>query len=333
MEYRGKYFSKDGSIKYLLDVKARSPFIPTDIHTLSIESAFIPLKSRKEDKPENVLCLSSQIGCAYKCYICANSRATFYRCLTPKEINEQISLTLQQDNNLDRVKKSGRVEYAFMAIGEPLYGNNVIHAIQQHDAFVPGTFFSLSTIGAEGYVKRLSQANLPYPVRLELSLHFPNDKLRNWWMPHDMLFGFNKTPVRNIETMLNEAEEYSKKHPGKVTLNYTMIDGINNTDESLDQLSKLLKNRKGIFYVKLMRPNLTSSMVYSWKEEEGVSRTYNPKQFKNLLEQLGIEVTTFESKGQDILAGCGMMTTRFDTARGVLQQPHVPEAKQELIGF
>jgi len=197
MEYRAKTRSEDGTIKYLLDV-------PTHARNLSVEAAFIHLPSRANEKPEYVLCLSSQIGCAYNCKMCANMLRTFYRCLTPKEINEQITLVLGQDNNLKRVRQAGNVEYAFMAIGEPLYGTNVIEGIRQHTPYIKDTRFSLSTVGEKGTITRLKKARLPFPVRLELSLHFSNDTLRNEWMQSNQLWitaliMSSKSAVRQIE--------------------------------------------------------------------------------------------------------------------------------------
>ncbi len=332
MKYRSTYYSKDGSIKYIFDARAKGFHRKLGTLEAQIETAFIHIPSREGEKPEYILCLSSQVGCVYRCLMCKNMFESFYGCLTPDEINEQIELTLAQDNNLEKIKSEDSVEYAFMAIGEPLYGANLIHAIQRHKHVVSDTRFALSTVGASGTIRRLTKAELPYPVRLELSLHFSNDKLRNEWIIPDHLF-FKKEHKLNIKKMLEEAEEYAQKHPGKVTLNYMLIDGINNTDKNISELEELLKN-KDAFYVKVMWPNITSSMVFSWKKEfiPG-TRTYSPKEFRDRLLQVEIPATLFESKGTDILAGCGMMTVSFKDKKGVFSNIEIPEADPLKLGF
>lgn len=337
MNYRATTYSEDGTIKYILGVPIKLQNSSRRIET-GVEAAFIHLPDRKDGKPEYVLCLSSQVGCFYDCRMCANAFSMFHRCLHPEELNEQIALVLGQDGNLEKIKKAGQVEYAFMAMGEPLFGASVVKAIQEHKRFVPDTRFSLSTVGAKGTIKRLANADLPYPVRLELSLHFSNDRLRNEWIRSDYIFRV-KDPELNIEQMLREAEEYYQKHPGKVTLNYALIDGVNNMDENVSELLHLLRGqRKEIFYVKVMRPNLTSSLVYSarlldTRLDATSIKTYNPRDFRDKLLENGIEATLFESKGTDIYAGCGMMVARYSGEQGTFFVRPIPEADASMIGF
>jgi 23S rRNA (adenine2503-C2)-methyltransferase len=338
MKYRSTCYSEDGTIKYVFDVKAKGWHQQIanrfgNLREVSIESAFIHLPERADGKPEYILCLSSQAGCVYRCLMCRNMFESFYGCLSPDEINEQIQLVLAQDNNLEKITSKGAVEYAFMAVGEPLYGANVIQAIRKHEKVVDDTRFALSTIGASGTIKRLTNANLPYPARLELSLHFSNDRVRNEWiLPDEMFFG--KKPRLSIEKMLEEAEEYAQKHPGKITLNYVLIDGINNMDQNISELWGLLRDKTDIFYVKVMWPNITSSFVFSWKKEH-IPKTYSPEEFRDRLSEAGIPATLFESKGTDIAAGCGMMSSRFGEKKGVItpEEMHIPQADPAKLGF
>lgn len=331
IKYRAKCYSADGTVKYLLDATTKGFFRHLSNRLeATIESAFIHLPDRADGKPEYILCLSSQVGCAYKCLMCKNAFESFYGCLTPKEINEQIRLVLSQDNNLEKITDKGSVEYAFMGTGEPLYGTNVIRAIQTHKAVVPDTRFALSTVGAEGAIAKLSRESLPYPVRLEISLHFSNDKLRSRWITQDAFS--RKLPELNIRKTLKEAQKYHKKYPGKITLNYVLIDGVNNMDANISELSSLLKGRTDIFYVKVMQPNLTSSLVYSYKNPFS-PKTYSPKEFRRKLVKAGIPATLFESKGTDIWAGCGMMAVRFDNKKGIFMPGNIPEADHSKLGF
>ncbi len=342
IEYRSTCYSSDGSIKYVFDVPAKG--FHQSLHKKfkkgerksGIESAFFNIPNREDNKPEYVLCLSSQAGCVYNCFICANMFDSFYGCLSLDEINEQMGMTLSRDGNLEKILSEDAVEYAFMAMGEPLYGNNVIKAIQKHEPYVADTRFSLSTIGAPGTIDRLTNSDLPYPIRLELSLHFPNDKLRRQWLIHDELF-FKKDPELTISTMLDEAEKYAQKHPGKITLNYVLIDGINNMEHNIDEILKILEGRSDIFYVKVMWPNITSSSVFSWGETGSLkqSKRYSPNKFKERLQEKGIPATLFKSKGTDIAAGCGMMTTRFRGKRGIVhaEELRIPQADPSKLGF
>lgn len=337
MEYRSTVYSKDGTIKYVFDIEKKGLLTPYK-QTVGIESAFIQILGREDGKPEYVLCLSSQAGCVYKCMMCANMFSAFYGCLSPSEIEKQIELTLEQDDNLQKIRKKGTVEYAFMAMGEPLYGNNVISAIQKHQPRVDKTFFSLSTVGAKGTIDKLTRAELPFPVRLELSLHFSNDNERREWLkPDGWIFIPGKWPELTISAMLKEAENYAQKHPGKVTLNYALIDGVNNMDKNIEELSDLLKGKEALFYVKVMMPNLTSSMVFSWARERGVNKIkrYSPREFGQRLVEAGIPATLFESKGTDIGAGCGMMTTRFNDHRGKISadELYISQADPAKLGF
>jgi 23S rRNA (adenine2503-C2)-methyltransferase len=307
MKLAGKCRSEDYAIKYALEVPVnlREP----NGLTKSIEGAFIHLPYREDGKPKSILCLSSQVGCFYDCLMCANAGKTFFRCLTPKELNQQIELILMQDGNIRKIEEEKAVEYAFMGIGEPLWGMNVIQAIQQHKEFIPDTRFAVATVGAKGTIRRLADSRFRYPVRLELSLHFPNNALRNRWI-NSSYIRRTKDPVLNIEGMLDETEEFLDKKGGKATVNYMIIDRINNMQESLEELISLLNGRKERFYVKVMEPNHTSSLVESHKEDLDTERTYSMEEFKDELEKRGIHAVLFKSKGIDIRAGCGMMALR-----------------------
>jgi len=307
MKLVGKCRSEDYATKYAMEVPVKLGE-PNGLKK-SIEGLFIDLPYREDKKPKSILCLSSQVGCFYDCMMCANAGQLFYRCLTSNEINKQIEIILGQDGNLEKIKKEKAVEYAFMGIGEPLFGMNVINAIQKHEAFIPDTRFSIATVGEKGTIKRLTKFDFKYPLRLELSLHFPNNYLRKSWI-NSVFITRARDPILNIEDMLNETEGFLDKNGGKATLNYMVIDGVNNTPEHLEELVSLVQGREERFYVKVMEPNHTSSIVESHKEDLGIKVTYPLEEFKEKLEKRGIHATLFKSKGRDIRAGCGMMALR-----------------------
>ncbi len=307
MKLARKCKSEDYAIKYTLEVPVdlRAP----DGLTKSIEGAFIHLPYREDGKPKSILCLSSQVGCFYDCLMCANAGKSFFRCLTPKELNKQIDIILMQDGNLQTIKEEGAVEYAFMGIGEPLFGTNVIRAIQQHQSYIQDTRFAIATVGERGTIRRLTHSDIEYSLRLELSLHFPNDSLRKRWI-NSVCINRAKDPVLCIEDMFTETEEFLDKFDGKATVNYMLIDGINNTPETLEELVVLLNPRRERFYVKIMEPNHTSSVVESHKEDLGIEKTYSMEEFMGELKKREIHATLFRSKGIDIRAGCGMMAVK-----------------------
>ncbi len=105
-------------------------------------------------------------------------------------------------------------------------------------------------------------------------------------------------------------------------------------DKNILELLELLKGKTDIFYVKVMGPNLTSSLVFSWKNEH-TPRTYSPEEFRDRLLEVGIPTTLFESKGTDIAAGCGMMSSRFKEKRGIVtpEEIHIPQADPAELGF
>jgi len=312
MKFVRKCKSEDYATKYLLEVPVKSQ--EPNGEKKSIEALFIHLPEREDGKPKSILCLSSQVGCFYDCKMCANRELPFYRSLTPYEINQQIELVLMHNGNIGKIKEEKAVEYAFIGIGEPLFGMNVIYAIQKYNESIPGviipdTRFSIATVGEKGTIKRLTDYSYKYPIRLELSLHFPNDSLRNQWI-NSQYPGRKRDPILNIENMLKETERFLDKKGGKATLNYAIINGTNNTPERLEELVSLLKGREERFYVKVMELNYTSSLVESHKRDLNTEKTYSVEEFKGELEKRGVHAILFKSKGVDIRAGCGMMAVR-----------------------
>lgn len=307
--------SDDGTTKYLFEVPVQRSLV-SDLpsgSTERIESAFIELPDREFGKPKYILCLSTMVGCIFQCGHCRNQFGGFYRNLRFDEINEQIKKVLSEDGNLEKVQREGIVEHAFMGMGEPLFGVGVIKAIQNHQPSVPDTRFAITTVGAKGYIDRLTNSKLHFPVRLEVSLHFSNDNLRRQWIHPNTLSTYR--PDLTIKTTLDEAERFLQKNPGRVTLNYALIDGINNAEQDAAEIAGLLIGRNE-FYVKVMEANQTSALTGSWRKERypfGLDTDNRgpyyetPEEFRDVLRKYGVEATVFKSKGKDIRAGCGMM--------------------------
>jgi len=319
MKLVNRFASGDGTFKYVFQVPVQRDLVMSlpEGSTRNVEAAFLDMGRRKDAKPRYVLCLSSMVGCNYCCNMCRNMFSSFYRCIGAEEIEEQIDGVLKQDGNLDKIKREGSVEHAFMGIGEPLFGYNVTRAMERHKPYVADTRFAVSTLGAVGYIPKLSRADIKLPVRLEISLHFSNDRLRQEWIQPKSLAEFRDKPELVIAKTLWEAEQFMQKHPGKVTLNYALIDGLNNSEKDVEQIDRLLGGRKG-FYVKVMEANHTSGFTASWRDDSnpfGLDMKKRkpfhetPEAFRDALLKHGVEATVFRSKGKDVRAGCGMMVS------------------------
>ena len=317
MELVNRQISKDGTIKYAFEVPVTQNLVSSfPRRKEKIEATFLEIPDRDDSKPKYVLCLSSMVGCMFQCGHCANQFNGFFRVLTPNEINEQIKLVLEQDGNLGKVREEGVVEHAFMGMGEPLYCNNVIKAIQNHKPFVQDTRFTISTIGAKRYIDKLTRENFPFQVRLNLSLHFPTDETRRQWIHPNTLSTYR--PELTISRALDDAARFMAKHPGKVALNYALIDRLNNSEQDAQEIAKILKGRKG-FYIKVMEVNQTSALTGSWRNERGAFGLdfdkrgpfyETPEEFRDALKKYGVEAKTFRSRGKDIDAACGKIALR-----------------------
>lgn len=318
MELADRQYSRDGTIKYAFTVDVNQSLVSTfgKPRKEVIETAFLDINDRREEKPRFILCLSSLVGCIYQCIHCANQFNGYNRPLTADEINKQIGLVLGMDGNLEKVAREGVVEYAFMGMGEPLFSGNSVMAVKKHKPLIADSRFAFSTVAARGYIDKLTREDFNFPVRLEISLHFPTDELRRQLIHPNTLSTYN--PELTISRALDDAERFMQRHPGNVALNYALIDGLNNAEQDVQKIAQLLRGRRG-FYVKVMEINQTSALTGSWRGERwafGINPEERgpfyetPEEFREVLEKYGVEATTFRSLGKDIDAACGKMALR-----------------------
>lgn len=262
--------SKDGTEKFLLGL----------LDNEVIETVFIPSEKR------NTVCLSSQVGCKFKCLFCA-SGMNFIRQLSVSEITSQLS-------KIRQVVDRPITHLVFMGIGEPMDNyDNIISAIRIFNsslAFNIGARrITVSTCGIIPGIKRLSSEGLQ--VELSISLHAPYDELRATIMPVD-----KKYPV---EQLIGCARDYIDKTNRQVTFEYVLIKGLNDHLADADRLSDLLGalNAK----VNLIVYNHRGKSAYQAPEKKIVF------DFKNRLLKNGTRVTLRLSRGQDIDAACGQL--------------------------
>ena len=278
-EIKVDHLSDDGTRKWLLDVGASN----------SIEMVFIP-----EDK-RGTLCISSQVGCALECTFCATGRQGFNRNLSSGEIIGQLWLANQKLLS-DSQNYSARpiTNVVMMGMGEPLTNyKNLVHALEM---MLDDHMFGLSrrrvTVSTSGLVPAIDDLREDCPVSLAVSLHAPNDLLRNELVPIN-----KKYPIKALIAACNR---YIEKAPRDfITFEYVMLSGVN---DSLDQAKELIKIAQQVpckFNLIPFNPFPNSGYLCSANKEI--------KQFKQVLMDANIITTVRKTRGDDIDAACGQL--------------------------
>ena len=265
--------SRDGTEKLLLQMQDGEP----------VECVLM-----REDNRRTV-CLSTQVGCAMGCVFCASGLLGVKRSLTVGEILDQfVQLTrlLPDEERITNV--------VIMGMGEPLANlKALLPALQvMHDETGPGLGsrrITVSTVGLPEPMRKLAAAGMP--VNLAVSLHAPNDELRNRIVPVN-----DKTGLAKI---LEAADDYFDKTGRRVTYEYVLLSDVNDQDEHARQLAALLRNRNA--HVNLIPMNSVATIALS---APGSPRTH---QFVELLRSLGVNATVRKRKGADIDAACGQL--------------------------
>lgn len=262
----------DGTIKYLFEL----------IDGECIESVFMKYEHG------NTLCISSQVGCRMGCKFCASTLAGRVRNLEPSEMLGQIiAATKDTGERISNV--------VMMGIGEPLdnYDNTIkfLRLVSSENGLNIGLrHISLSTCGLVDKIDRLSKEHLP--VTLSVSLHAYDNQVRSGIMPVN-----NKYP---IELLLGACNRYFEETGRRISFEYTLIAGKNDTVEGAIALAKLLKKYiKGSCHVNLIPLNEV--------KETRLETSKNVNNFKNKLISLGINATVRRKLGSDINASCGQL--------------------------
>ncbi len=238
----------------------------------------------------NSLCISSQVGCNMGCKFCESGRRKKVRNLTTGEMVEQI-LKVESESNL-------RISHVvIMGIGEPFdnYDNicNFIKIINHSKGLNIGArHITVSTCGL--VPKILEFANFPYQVNLAISLHAPNDKLRNVIMPISKVY-----PLKDL---INAIKVYLEKTNRRVTFEYIMLDGVNDKEEHAIELAHLLKGINS--YVNLIPYNETDALQYRRSKPLTIAKFYD------ILKKNNITVTIRREFGGTISAACGQLRSK-----------------------
>lgn len=233
------------------------------------------------------MCISTQAGCKMNCSFCATGKGGFERNLLPSEMLSQIQ-TAQLDNNI-RISN-----IVLMGMGEPLdnYDNvlRFLKLVSSEDGMNIGMrHISLSTCGIVDKIYELMQEKLQ--LTLSISLHAPNDEIRNKLMPINKKWG--------IDELLTACKEYIEHTGRRISFEYAMIDGVNDSIQCANELASRLRGM--ICHVNLIPVNSIENSHYQKSSKE---RLYK---FIEILEKNGITATIRRTLGSDISASCGQL--------------------------
>lgn len=242
-----------------------------------------------EYKHGNSLCISSQVGCKMGCRFCASTIAGWVRDLAPSEMLLQIYETERDSGrHVDSI--------VMMGIGEPLDNfDNVVKFLRILNSGGDGMslrHLSLSTCGVVDKIYRLAELKLG--VTLSISLHAATDEKRSAIMPINDKFG--------LTTLMKACDDYFKSTGRRISFEYSLIEGVNDTDESADELIRLLRGKN--CHVNLIPINEIKERDF--KKSRFVER------FRKRLTDAGLNATVRRTLGADISAACGQL--RRDSA-------------------
>lgn len=280
--------SDDGTRKWLIGANNLK-----DGTNSSVETVFIPEDDR------GTLCISSQVGCALECTFCSTGRQGFNRNLTVSEIIGQLWIanqSLRKVDGYDMLAPTDRIisNVVMMGMGEPLANyDNVVSAVQiMLDDHGYGLSRRRVTLSTSGLVPQMDRLKEDCPVALAVSLHAPNDALRDVIVPIN-----KKYPIKEL---MAACERYLVKAPRDfVTFEYVMLDGINDTVEHAHQLLNVVKNVPCKFNLIPFNPFPNSGY--------GTSTPNHIRVFKDILMNAGYIVTVRRTRGEDIDAACGQL--------------------------
>lgn len=261
----------DGTVKYLFEL----------FDGEYIESVFMKYEHGY------TVCISTQVGCRMGCSFCASGLLGLSRNLTASEMLSQI-MAAGEDNN---VRISNVV---MMGMGEPLdnFENSVrfLELVSNEKGLGIGLrHISLSTSGVVSGIEKLKEYN--FPITLSISLHAPNDKIRSSMMKVNKKW--------NIDELLKACRDYQKVTTRRISFEYALIEGVNDSEECANELASRLK---GIMsHVNLIPANPVKENTFKKPDRNKIIK------FQKMLESKGVNATVRRTLGADIEASCGQL--------------------------
>jgi 23S rRNA (adenine2503-C2)-methyltransferase len=273
--------SNDGTRKWLLSVDGAEN---------AIECVLIPEKSR------TTLCISSQVGCTLNCSFCSTAKQGFNRNLETSEIIGQLHLI--HHVLLSEGKQQGVSNVVMMGMGEPLMNFDAVMAAV--DMMCDDYAYALSkrrvTISTAGVVPAMEKLRQTTDVSLAVSLHAPNDTLRDQLVPIN-----RKYPIRDL---LNACRSYVEGHRSrKITFEYVMLKGVNDQIEHARELARLIADIP--CKLNLIPFNPYPHAIYECSDKATIDR------FREYVAGKGVITVTRRARGDDIDAACGQLVGQF----------------------
>jgi 23S rRNA (adenine2503-C2)-methyltransferase len=277
-EMLSEEISTDGTRKWLLRIDDKN----------AVEAVYIPEHDRA------TLCVSSQVGCILDCTFCATARQGFAGNLTAGQIIGQLWFAehrLRKQLNKPRVISN----VVFMGMGEPLANfDNVVNAIRiMTDDNAYGLGKRKVTVSTSGLVPKIDKLSETIDVSLAVSLHAPNDEIRNQLVPLNRRY-----PITELINACHRfLEDKHRKH--SITFEYVMLDQVNDQAEHARQLAKLVKSL----------PSKVNLIPFNAFPNSGYQRSsdHTIEEFRGILQAAGITTITRRPRGEDIAAACGQL--------------------------
>ena len=243
----------------------------------------------------NSLCVSTQVGCNMGCAFCESGRLKKVRNL---EVHEMVSQILV----IEEIQKNRISHVVLMGIGEPFDNyDNVMKFIDiinsDYGIAIGARHITVSTCGIVPKIEEFTREKRQ--VNLAISLHAPNDTIRN------KIMKINK--VYPLKEVMRVVKDYLKVNNRKVTFEYIMLKGVNDSDECALELSKLLKGMTA--YVNLIPYNETSHIEFKKTDRDKIMRFYD------ILKKNKINVTVRKEFGSEVSAACGQLRSNFEEGK------------------
>jgi len=249
------------------------------------------------------VCISSQAGCGMNCPFCATGQAGLTRNLSAGEITEQVVAAARTCANGELPGGPTRLSnIVFMGMGEPLANYNaVIRSVRNitdpnpDGLGISARSVTVSTVGLVNGIEKLTEEGIA--VTLAVSLHTPDDELRNTLVPINSRW--------NIREVLAAADAYEKRTGRRYSIEYALIRDINDQSWRSDLLGRLLKNRNAHVNLIPLNPTPGSKWTASRREDEA--------EFVRILESYGVPVTVRDTRGREIDGACGQLAAAEKT--------------------
>lgn len=236
------------------------------------------------------VCVSTQAGCAMACGFCATGQAGFNRHLTVGEIVEQVVRcareALVRERRIDNI--------VFMGMGEPLANEPMVWGAVERlhdDIGISARHLTISTVGIIPGIRTLTER--PLPVNLAVSMHAARNELRDQLVPINTRYP--------IEKLMDACRDYLYEKRRRVTFEWALIDGVNDTDRDARELANLCLDLSPAAHVNLIPLNPTPGWPTVGSPPSRVAA------FQRLLRDLGVNATTRQNRGTDISAACGQL--------------------------